>query len=352
MGDLEGIFFPDKAEPLPGAEIPWREWVARHYPHVCTYPFAERHTRLWEWFESLSRGVKPRARVEVWPRGGAKSSSGELGCARLCARITRRFVLYVCETQDQADKHVGAISTLLERLDVEKAVNKFGSAKGWRREQLRTANGFNVAGIGLDKATRGVKLDEFRPDLILFDDIDSQHDSLKTVEKKKSSITDSILPAGSSDCGYLFLQNLIHEEGIVNQLVEGRAGFLLNREVPPVIPAVYGMKTGLEAQPDGANLYRIVEGVPSWEGQHLRICEEQINEWGLKAFLREAQHEVHGAGGYFFDVDALRYCDPGEVPRLLRYCRAWDLAATEGGGDWTVGTLWGSRRTVSSTSST
>jgi predicted phage terminase large subunit-like protein len=29
------------------------------------------------------------------------------------------------------------------------------------------------------------------------------------------------------------------------------------------------------------------------------------------------------------------------VPPIVRLCRAWDLAATEGGGDWTVGVLMG-----------
>lgn len=328
-------------EPLPGAELPWQTWLPHYFPHVASAPLADRHTRLWEWFEALTPGVRPRPRVEVWPRGGAKSSSGELGCSRVAAKLSRRFVLYVCATQDAADKHVQSIATLLEKLGAERLVGKYSNSKGWKRDQLRTANGFNIAGIGLDVAVRGVKIDEFRPDLIIFDDIDNQHDTLKTVEKKISAITESILPTGSSDCAYLFLQNLIHEEGIVAQLVDGRADFLHNREVPTVEKAVNDLKYESFTTEDGGKRYRIIGGVPTWAGQDLRTCEAQIETYGLKAFLREMQQEVTGAEGTYFDVSQLQYCAPGEVPPLVAVCLAWDLAATEGGGDWTVGALIG-----------
>ena len=232
---------------LPGAEKPWREWLAARFPALTQ--FAPRHIRLWTWFDALKTGEKPRPRVEVWPRGGAKSSTGELGCVRLGWKLSRRFVLYVSETQPQADKHVQSIASFFERLNVGRALGKYGSSKGWRRDQLRTENGFNVAGIGLDVAARGVKLDEFRPDLIIFDDIDGRHDSPEKTAKKIATITASLLPAGSADCAILFLQNLIAKDGIVSQLADGRAEFLHTREVPCVEPAVVGLTFRQQAQP-------------------------------------------------------------------------------------------------------
>jgi phage terminase large subunit-like protein len=339
--DWEGTSPETSDRPLSGAELPWRVWLETAFPHVCTAPFSARHARLWEWFEGLTPGQKPPARVEVWPRGGAKSSTAELGCVRLGVKLTRRFVLYVSETQDQADKHVQSVGSLFENLQVERAVNKYGSSKGWRRDQLRTANGFNVAAYGLDAAARGVKLDHYRPDLIIFDDLDHQDDSTRTIEKKVGAITTAIIPAGAKDCAYLFLQNLIHEESIFAQLVDGRADFLHNRDPACVEPAVRGLAYEREDRGDGQNVYRVTGGAPTWAGQNLVTCEEQINEWGLRAFLREAQHEVAGGAGYVFDVSQLRYVEPAEVPPLVSVCLAWDLAATEGGGNWTVGVLLG-----------
>lgn len=261
--------------------------------------------------------------------------------ARLCVKLARRYVLYVSETQEQADKHVGAIASLLEKAGVERLVSIYGHSKGWKRTQLRTANGFNVSSFGLDTAARGVKLDQYRPDLIVFDDIDDQSDTARTVSKKIDSITTAIIPAGSSDAAYLFVQNLVHEEGIFAQLVYGRADFLHDRETPYVEPAVIDLQTEKRDRGDGTNVYFVTGGTPTWAGQDLRTVEAQINDWGLRAFSREAQHEVRGASGYFFDVKALKYIESSEVPAGLRYCRAWDLAATQDGGDYTAGVLMG-----------
>jgi predicted phage terminase large subunit-like protein len=319
----------------------YREWLKAYFPNVATKPLAERHRLLWEWFSDLRIDHRPRPYVAAWPRGGGKSSTGELATTFLADRLTRKFVLYVCATQDQADLHVQSIATLLEERGAERQINKFGGVRAWRREQLRTASGFNVAGFGLDAGTRGIKIDQYRPDLIIFDDIDDTDDTGDTVLKKIRVITSKILPTGSSDCAILFLQNLIHEGGIVCQLVDGRADFLHTRIVPPIDPAVRDLKVEMVPQNDGAKVYKIVGGTPTWEGQDLQTCEDQINDWGLDAFKREAQHEVYGASGYVFDHTRFAECEESEVPTLTKIVRAWDFAATHGGGDYTVGVAMG-----------
>lgn len=327
--------------PLDGASLPWRDWLQRYFPSVCSQPFGARHIRLWEWFESLKTGEWQPAQVEVWGRGGAKSSTAELAVVRCGVRLSRRYVLYVSDTQEQADQHVSSISTFMEAVGIERSLNKYGNPKAWRRQTLRTANGFSVQSIGLDTAARGVKMDEFRPDLIIFDDLDKEHDTEKTTLKKIASITTSIIPAGSSDCVSLFIQNLIHDESIFQRLVDGRADFLLDRNPAQVEPAVYGLQYERVDRGDGLHRYRVTGGTPTWAGQDLKVCEKQINDWGLTAFLREAQHQVTVGAGYMFDVAQLRSVKPQDVPELVSVCLAWDLAGTEGAGNWTAGALLG-----------
>lgn len=295
----------------------WRTWLGTFFPHVCTAPFAARHVRLWDWFDSLEDGEYSRPRVEVWPRGGGKSSTGELGCARLGAKLTRRYVLYVCDTQDQADKHVQSIASLFETLGTQPILNKQGRIRSWRRDQLRTAHGFNVSGFGLEGALRGIKLDQYRPDLILFDDIDDLTDSELTVKRKIKAITQGILPAGSPDCAVLVLQNLVHEDGIVAQIVDRRADFLRDRLPCAVEPAVIGLETVEETQPDGEILTRIVGGEATWGGQSLAICEQQINTWGWRSFDIEAQHNVKRTKGDFFRTDLIK--DAAILPTDVSY---------------------------------
>ncbi|HLO97371.1 MAG TPA: hypothetical protein VK171_02145, partial [Fimbriimonas sp.] len=215
---------PEAATPF------YLQFLHQRFPTIANKSLAERHHRLWKWFDSIELYFRVPPRVEIWARGGAKSSTVELGVCYIACKLTRRYVLYVSETQDQADKHVASIGSLLEDIGLDRSVNKYGSSKGWRRNQLRAANGFNVEALGLDTAARGIKLDEFRPDLIIFDDIDNREDNRKATEKKIRAITNSILPSGSSDCCSLFIQNLIIEDGVFARLVNNRADFLLDRE--------------------------------------------------------------------------------------------------------------------------
>lgn len=319
----------------------WQEWLSVFFPYVTFAPFAQRHIDFWEWIDSIELSSSFDPRLEIWARGGAKSSTAELGVTWLGEKLARRFILYVCGTQDQSDNHVLSIASLFEQRGIDRRVNKYGQASGWSRQQLRTATGFNVAGIGLDKAMRGIKVEQYRPDFIIFDDIDNREDTLATVDKKIRAITHKILPAGSNNYIALFIQNLIHEQSILSRLYEGTANFCHNREIGTFEPAVYGLEWKLEPLPDGKNVYKITAGRPSWEGQDLTVCEKQMNEWGEQAFQEEAQHNVSGAKGYVFDVAQLRSVKWEDCPPLVSLVLAGDLAATEGGGDHTVYFLLG-----------
>lgn len=341
----ESRAFDSVAKSLPGSEMHWQEWVQRYYPSVCKYPFAARHTRLWEWGERLTPdGTPPPPRVECWARGGAKSSTAELLAVRACVRLSRRYILYVCGTQEQADKHVSTIGALMEAIGVQRALTVYGHSKGWRRQQLRTANGFNVEGIGLDVAIRGVKLDAYRPDAIILDDVDSQDDTPEKTEKKINALTTAIIPSGASNCAILFVQNKVLSTGVMGRLCDNVADFLLNRERVYIEPAVIDLKTELVDRGDGLKEYRIIGGEATWAGQSLEVCQQQINEMGLQAFLREAQHETEQGEGYMFDVSKIAYIDADEVPHDIKKVVTVDFAATEGAGDYTVMALYGSDR--------
>jgi len=53
------------------------------------------------------------------------------------------------------------------------------------------------------------------------------------------------------------------------------------------------------------------------------------------------QQKPSAREGGMFPVVNWQFYDPKELPLMDKQVRVWDLAATEGGGDWTVGTLMG-----------
>jgi hypothetical protein len=295
----------------------WAVWLAAVLPTIATAPFAEHHVEFWEWLWAIEPDVRPEAFVGVWPRGGAKSTSAEAGVVALGARRRRRYGLYVCDTQDQADDHVGNVAGLLEGAGVEiwypamseRLVGKFGNSKGWRRNRIRTSTGFTLDALGLDTANRGVKLDDQRPDFLVLDDIDRHDDSPKVTRRKIDTITKSLIPAGSPDLAILAIQNLVHKDGVFARFVDGRARFLARRRVSGPIPAVRGLKTVHEG---GRDL--VVEGEATWAGQGLATVQDQIDAWGLSAFESEAQHAVTVVEGTLWSGPQLAQLRRSEAP--------------------------------------
>lgn len=325
----------------PAADVPaetWDEWATYFFPRIAHAEFGDHHAALWEWAWGLKRGKTPRPFVAIWPRGGAKSSTAEMVTAMLGATGRRKYVLYVRSSQEQANGSVQNIAALLQSSlftkhypDVSKPmVNQFGQRRSWKQQRLITAAGFTVDAYGMDAALRGVKVDEMRPDLIILDDIDEKHDSPGAIKKKIATITTSILPAGASDCAVLAVQNLIRDDGFFGKIADGSADYLMNRILSGPIPAIYGLQYEERFDEVSENfVYKIVGGTPAWAGQSIKIAEEQMTQWGLAAFLIEAQHEVdYNVGGTYEGVE-FRHVDLHDCPHFTKIVCWVDPAVTD-----------------------
>jgi hypothetical protein len=296
-----GDYDSGTASKLPGHELEYEPWLSAYAPHAASSRLAEHHHRAWQWAESLEPSKSPAALIECWFRGGGKSTTMELIVSRLAVKATRRFVVYVCATQDMADRHVQDIATAMERCGIERAINKYGFSRGWNASKLRTANGFNVLAFGLDTGARGVKLDHLRPDMIILDDIDELDDSVNAVDKKIRTITQTILPARSTDCAVVFVQNRIHANSVMSHVLSGELDMLQNRIQSPIVPAIKDLQYDTFEREDGRVGYKITSGTPMWEHKTIEVCQQEIDTYGLMSFLRECQHEV-GVGGLFFNT--------------------------------------------------
>lgn len=295
----------------------WSDWLAGHFGGYLWPPYAEYHEAFWNWAWSIEADASAPAWIAIWPRGFAKSTSTEVACAMLAARKKRRYGLYVCATQDRADDHVLNVAGLLESKAfsrrypkaAQRKIGKYGNSQGWRRNRLRTESGFTLDAIGLDTAARGAKIDEDRPDFIIFDDVDGVLDSPATTAKKIKTITQSILPARAAHAVVLVAQNLIHENGIVAQLADGRADFLANRIVSGPHPALTDAAIELR---DGKQT--IVAGTPTWPAMGIPELQAELDDIGLTAFMREKQHDVSSVEGGIFGHIQFQHCTWDEVP--------------------------------------
>lgn len=334
-------------EELAELETNWKLWLIHHQrPYLRSssgglVPFAGYHEEFWDYIWRIERGQAPMLGsravdqlLAIWPRGGAKSTSIELGVAALAARKRRRYGLYVSGTQKQADDHVGNVANMLTAPRMLDSYPDVGARReerygrgAWKRNRIQTNSGFTLDALGLDGAVRGIKQEDQRPDLIVLDDIDDVNDSLTVTERKESALTKSILPSIARGGVVVFVQNLILEDGIAGRIVSGRADYMRGAIILGPHPAVLGLQ--YEGDQDGRygdGLWHITAGTPTWKGLDLRACEALMNLIGPESFLAELQHDTTEVSDRVHpDFSASTHLFRGNVPPLVMVAGGLDF---------------------------
>ena len=84
-------------------------------------------------------------------------------------------------------------------------------------------------------------------------------------------------------------------------------------------------------------------GEPLNPERYSREQYETIRDGGMDAFLWSSLYQQRPSTpeGGMFPRAMWMYWNSQNIPAMSRKVRVWDLATTEGGGDWTVGTLMG-----------
>lgn len=315
-------------------------WQLTYCPDLAYQDPTAEMLEVLDWGARIEADQRPdpSALANVVFRGGAKSVGAETVAAMCVAKRTRRYVLYVCRTQENADDHVANIGAILAgdelrhdyphvgRIRVDRAGNK----EIWRHNRIRVG-GCTVDAIGLNVNVRGARVGRYRPDLIVIDDVDARHDSPETSQGVIETITESIFGASAEHVAVLVAQNMPNQKGFVAQLVDRTATYLSGARIIGPIPAVRGLTYRTEPDPDqpDVNRWKITAGEPTWPaGYPLTRAEADLNLEGPDAFEAERQHNRKGRGGHF-NPDTWRHIHFADLPADISWCRGWDFAASE-----------------------
>ena len=243
-GALPQIEDPEVIEARSILEQDYRLWLSKLLPDHFRSPsdFALHHDEYWRIVWGIKKDVRPLPTIAVWPREGMKSTSAEATGPVLSALGLRSYGLYISGTQKKANEHLEVIrddmllkSNIMDyypelsrpeirRVDAGIMARSFISK--WNQQELVTAGGLVLRAVGLDVSVRGTRRGNQRPDLEIFDDIEDEDDGIEVIEKKIQRIAKGILPAGAANLAVFFVQNLIHRDSVISQILDGRAGIL------------------------------------------------------------------------------------------------------------------------------
>lgn len=180
--------------------------------------------------------------------------------------------LWMSKTFDQAAKQVIAIRAQYEAND--RLINDFGvfkTASQWSDNFFRTSQGISWIPLGKGQSPRGLKDEDVRVNLQIWDDFDDDEECLndKRIEKAWSWITSALIPTlDVSEPGLVvMLNNLIHENSLMSRAI--------------------GKVKGVDAIADWyevVNLMNDSKTRATWEARHsVEQCKYMISKTGSLA---------------------------------------------------------------------
>jgi len=187
------------------AELDMEYFCRAYFPHYFYDPFSRFHREL---IQDLHRMIDTGGGTKLAraaPREHAKSTLLTFGLPLWCTVYGfKHFIPVVSDTEGQASNYLEAIQYELE--ENERIIDDFGSLIGntWNITEMVTANDVCLVAKGIGGKIRGIKHKNWRPDLIILDDIENDK-NVKSDEQKRWTYEEwflkAVLRAGGTGTG-------------------------------------------------------------------------------------------------------------------------------------------------------
>jgi len=205
------------------------ELFARVYlPHYFSLPFSSMHHEIFALLDEASERRGRKIAIAA-PRGHAKSTCVSLAYvlyAVLCRK--ERYVLIVSATKELA-------CLLLRHVKVEMESNSLihedfpeadpmrnARPKPWCMNQMSLPNGSFVHALGVGQQVRGVRHLEYRPSLIIADDLESPDGVISGVQRDKTSqwFDKTLLNTGEVGTNVVVVGTVLHYDSLLAKLLD------------------------------------------------------------------------------------------------------------------------------------
>lgn len=185
-------------------------------PLVTEYLFPETYHLIWRLLQEYSLRIRDFSKLAIgFPRGFAKTSLMKLAVLWMILFSNKNHIAVICSTATHAQN---ILSDVADMLDEPNIVAIFGD---WRiglekdtQEQKRFGfRGRNIVltAIGQGGSVRGLNIKNQRPDVMVFDDIQTREDAdseLVSNQIEQWMLGTAMKAASHKGCLYIFLANM------------------------------------------------------------------------------------------------------------------------------------------------
>jgi hypothetical protein len=213
--------FADKKKRIAALESNPEEWFKYYFPAYCTAPPADFHKKATkrvlansEWFE-----------VRAWSRELAKSTRTMMEVLFLALTGKKKNILLISNSEDNAKRLLEPYRANLD--SNQRIINDYGEQRSfanWRGAEFKTKKGVSFRAVGADQSPRGTRNEAIRPDVLLFDDIDTDQDTRnpEIIDKRTAWIFGAVIPTRAVNVPLLIIVcgNIIAEYCCVTEMAK------------------------------------------------------------------------------------------------------------------------------------
>jgi predicted phage terminase large subunit-like protein len=157
----------------------------------------------------------------VAPRGHSKSTTITLGFVLHQILFKRKhFILIISDTYTQAEMFLDAIKKEIETNWIIKLL--FGDLVGkeWGEGEITTANDIKIVAKGTGNKIRGLKYKQWRPDLIICDDLENEElvSNSERRDKTERWFYGSVMPSLADDGQLVIVGTILHYASLLMKL--------------------------------------------------------------------------------------------------------------------------------------
>jgi hypothetical protein len=185
-------------------------------PLVFKYFFPPVFQSIWKWLQSFVHKTRDFSQLAIGlPRGFGKTMLIKIFILYIILFTKKQFILIICGTQTKANNIIADIIGMLNESNVKKVFGDWQLGKENDRQDLKRFGfrGRNIIlmGAGAQSDIRGITLENVRPDVMIFDDIQTREDADSEVVSGnlETWMTGTAMKAKSPEgCLFVFIANM------------------------------------------------------------------------------------------------------------------------------------------------
>jgi hypothetical protein len=264
-------------------------------PTVFKYFFPTVFKAIWSWLLSYVHRTRDFSQLAIGlPRGFGKTMLMKIFIIYVILFTKKQFILIICGTQSKANNIISDIASMLNEQNVKRAFGDWNLGIINERQDLKRFGfrGRNIIlmGAGAESDIRGITLENVRPDIMLFDDIQTREDADSDVvsEKIETWMYGTAMKAKSPEgCLFIFIANMYPTK------------FSLLRKIKTNSNWVKFIAGGILA--DGTSLWEDLQPI----AQLLREYENDLSAGKPEIFFAEVLNDENASVNRFIDISKI-----------------------------------------------